>query len=812
MNRKIITRIGVVIFASLVLYIAQSFREDVDASINNFFVKMSGGTSPDTNIIIIHFSEQDIAQLGPWPIKRNYYALLINQLTKLEVKKIGIEIFLSSRFVTQSVYDNLLKKEIERSGRVVLSSIAGRINEINNLYLTDSLSFPSPKLLNEEFLTGHLNYIRNSGYSIPLIIRNNDIREKAFSLQLAGIEYEAKSLEINFISRWAGFKKYSALEFTDLVFNKSSKLNKFKNKVVIIGISDPQIAVSIQTPFDDQLPGIALHAFALDNIINSRGINNSYYIFSILLFPILILAFIFYRSLFDKKVVLKYLLLGIFILTFSFLLVNLFYWKTSLALFVIPFIALIACDFVLHFLEGQSELKDVLDETTLLRNLLHAKENQLLTLQKEFDTAGEEPSRLVEKIKALKSDIERLKENEDDRSEAKIVIEGNVENFNEIVYTSTSMANVIEIIKKAAPTDATILITGESGTGKELVAHSIHLLSKRKDKKFVAVNCGALTDSILESELFGYVRGAFTGAFADKQGRFELANEGTIFLDEVGETSENFQVKMLRVLQSGEIEKVGSTTTNKVNVRVVAATNKDLSVRVKEKKFREDLYYRLNVIMINIPPLRERKEDINVLAKSFLQAESPDIIISKAVLQALNDYKWKGNVRELQSVIKRAAIFAKSEQRNFIRLSDLPKEIVKETRYTFDDLVIESLRSKKFSHSSITETANELGNVNRTLIAENFRGVILKSLVENEFNVEQTVLLVSGSDEDEIHKRVQAKIQTFLSNIENDLKKIETENFAELKNRFSSKYKNLPVKFHQYLDEVIKWNIKNGIK
>jgi DNA-binding NtrC family response regulator len=208
--------------------------------------------------------------------------------------------------------------------------------------------------------------------------------------------------------------------------------------------------------------------------------------------------------------------------------------------------------------------------------------------------------------------------------------------------------------------------------------------------------------------------------------------------------------------------------------------------------------------------LKERKEDINILVKYFLTMEPSELHISKSALQAMNDYQWKGNVRELESVIKRAAIFARSEKRNLIRLSDLPNEIVKESRYNFEDLVIDSLRNKKFSHSSVTETAKELGNVNRTMISENLRGVVLKTLVENNYDIEKTISEISGTDESEALERVNNKVQTFLLNIENDLSKAKSQNFDELKRKFSSKYKNLPAKFHPYLDEVIKWKIKNG--
>lgn len=229
---------------------------------------------------------------------------------------------------------------------------------------------------------------------------------------------------------------------------------------------------------------------------------------------------------------------------------------------------------------------------------------------------------------------------------------------------------------------------------------------------------------------------------------------------------------------------------------------------MKEKLFREDLYYRLNVINIEVPPLKDRKEDINLLAKSFIEAENSSLQISVSALQALNDYNWKGNVRELESVVMRAIIFTKSDGRNLIQLADLPKEIVKETTFGFDDIVLESLRSKKFSHSAIVETARELGNVNRTLISENLRGLAFKILVECNFNIDKAILTISESGDKETNDRVRDKLQTFIKNIENDILKSGVNNFEAVKKKFASKYKNLPVKFHLYLDKVIQNKIE----
>ena len=803
-KKQLYLQFGILILIVLLLLVFQNFRNNVDKQIATISYRVKGEIRPDTNIIIIHFSEDDIARIGPWPIKRNYYALLINQLSNLGVKKIGLEIFLSSKFVTQSVYDNLLGKEIERSGKVVLSSLAGNITSINGQFYTDSLSFPSPKLLDENLQTGHINYIYENDYEIPLTLINNDIHEKAFSYQLSDLQSDKKYLLINFVSSWNKIRKYSALEFAQLVYDKSPELNNFRNKIVIIGISDIQIAQVIQTPFDDELPGIGLHAFAVDNLLNNRSINDNYNFFSIILFSLILLIFIYFRNISERRIVLYYIIVAVIIFLILFISISEFYLKVSSSSLILPFFALVIFEVTDYFLRGQKVLKSAIDEAILLRNILSTKENELANLQKELSETGNESVQLSNKILSLQKDIDKLRANEDDRLKAIPVNRKEPQDFYGLIYTSGQMTKVIDLIKKSAPTNSTILITGESGTGKELVARAIHSLSNRKKQNFVAVNCGAITDSLLESELFGHVRGSFTGAISDKPGRFELADQGTIFLDEIGETSENFQVKMLRVLQSGEIEKVGSTKDQKVDVRVIAATNRNLTELVKAKKFREDLYYRLNVINIEVPPLRERKEDIDVLANSFLKNEEPEIDLSKAVLKALNEYQWKGNVRELESFIKRALIFAKSEKRKLIQLSDLPKEIVKESSYGFEDLVLESLRSKKFTHSSIVETAKEFGDVNRTTISENFRGVVLKSLVENNLDIQKTTSFISGTDNREVQNRVLQKVQTFIINIEKDLQSTEQSDFEELKKRFSSKYKNLPVKFHHYLDEILK--------
>lgn len=231
--------------------------------------------------------------------------------------------------------------------------------------------------------------------------------------------------------------------------------------------------------------------------------------------------------------------------------------------------------------------------------------------------------------------------------------------FGNIIGQSSKMLALYDLLEKVAPTKTNILITGESGTGKELVAKAIHYNSPRKEKPFVTLNCGAIPETLIESELFGHVKGAFTDAIATKKGLFEVADEGTIFLDEISELPLLMQVKLLRVLQDKEFKRVGGTEDIRVDVRIISATNKDLELAVKEKRFREDLFYRLNVIQIKLPPLRERKEDIPLLVNHFLKKYSEELnkkitTITPEALQILLNYEYPGNVRELQNIIERA--------------------------------------------------------------------------------------------------------------------------------------------------------------
>lgn len=272
----------------------------------------------------------------------------------------------------------------------------------------------------------------------------------------------------------------------------------------------------------------------------------------------------------------------------------------------------------------------------------------------------------------------------------------------QIVGQSRTLGALLDVVKKVAPTQATVLITGESGSGKELIAHAIHALSDRRDKLFLPVNCGALPETLLESLLFGHMKGSFTGAFANQEGLFEKARGGTIFLDEIGEIPQHLQVKLLRALEAREILPIGHTTPRRIDVRVLAATNRNLKQEVEQGRFRDDLYYRLNIMELHIPALRDRPEDIPLLVEHLVRKHNPELNkhfkgVDAEALRLLMSLPWKGNVRELDNVIEHTMILADGD---WIAAKDLPRSLIgaAESQTPFTPALKEAMRQYERQH------------------------------------------------------------------------------------------------------------------
>jgi len=321
------------------------------------------------------------------------------------------------------------------------------------------------------------------------------------------------------------------------------------------------------------------------------------------------------------------------------------------------------CGIMTH---GLSEAKDC---------LLQHKDGHDVSVIKNASVVRDEDKNIIGVVETV-TDLTELNKAQKKAEEAVLKL-GEIHRMDNLIGKSQAMRKVFTAIKAAASSNATVLVQGESGTGKELVAGAIHYNSERKDKPLIVVNCSALSESLLESELFGHVKGAYTGAMRDRVGRFEEAQEGTIFLDEIGELSPFIQVKLLRVLQEREIERVGESRKRKVDIRVIAATHQDLYSRVQKGYFREDLYYRLKVFPINLPPLRERKEDLPLLVSHFIKAQNRKTGkqiqgVSQEALRIIMDYPWPGNVREVENAIEHAFVLCNKDR---IDPFDLPVEI-----------------------------------------------------------------------------------------------------------------------------------------
>lgn len=327
-----------------------------------------------------------------------------------------------------------------------------------------------------------------------------------------------------------------------------------------------------------------------------------------------------------------------------------------------------------------------------------------------------------------------------------------------LIGASEAMQEVYQTTRQAASSRASVLLLGETGTGKELIAHALHRLGDRRNRPFVRVNCGALSESLLESELFGHVRGAFTGAIDNRTGRFEAAHTGTIFLDEINSTTPLLQVKLLRVLQEREFERVGDTQTIRVDTRVVAASNRDLSEEAVEGRFREDLFYRLNVVPIWLPPLRRRREDIPALVTHFLNAYNEEndryvVHIEGAAMEALQEYAWPGNVRELQNYVERAVVMATGDELTVDLLPDVVRGQSTSPSGSFRRMDFESLATQ-LVEEGLAKADDEANDLHGRIVDRVEREVIAQVLTRCD-GVQIKAAQRLGINRNTLHKKIK---------------------------------------------------------
>ncbi len=815
-----------------------------------------GDREVDTNIVLVYIDNEAIKSLG-WPVRRNYHALMVKTLGELGAAAIGFEVQFETANTEYPEYDELLANVLSGSPSV-LAAYFGAVNDTLSGQQSSSnplLSYPQVRisgtagsrthlplrgLMAASAGIGHLNI--NDDGSIPIFISGVEGIVPAFGLEVlrvyAGLSRDAlafsgSSLEFvagasgrriatdgrgnatpNFpasVSRFRAFPFLEVLRSYDAISSGGTPLvpvSAFKGKIVLVGIIAEGRSAFLPTPVHPRFPSLVYHATFIDNALQSSFLTSPGPITSGLV--ILLSAFLPAWAILTLR---SWRAGGIVIAQFVLLAVVSVFAFTILQ-FILPIVPAfatglwsVAITLLYRNRVSSNQVAQLQSEKDAIVARLKDREAKVTVLERqlmslESSRPDDRTKALLEEIGKYKLEIRSLSSQADDMDTYSHEGDAGVTTFEGMVFHNHGpMKPVTDFVRKIASSNAPVLILGQSGTGKELVARAIHSQSPRASKSFIAVNCGALAETLLESELFGHERGAFTGAVKEKPGRFELADGGTIFLDEIGEVSEGFQLKLLRVLQEGELERVGGTDTIKVDVRVIAATNKNVREHVQAGRFREDLYYRLNVLTVELPSLKDRSEDIPYLVQHSVSREGCQGV-SKNVMDAFQQYPWPGNVRELESVIKRAALLAKADARSVISMKDVTAEVAASFQRigALEDKVLEIMRDKGFSRSAVSETATELGGLNRGTVAEHLRGQFLKAFVDNQFDLDNTVRFLSLSDDTEIRERARKRLEEYLLNIASVIEKQKPWEESSL--LLKPKVKNLPLRFQIHVDQI----------
>jgi transcriptional regulator with GAF, ATPase, and Fis domain len=830
---------------------------------------LRGAIPADTNIVLVYIDDQAVQTLG-WPVRRNFYALMVTVLRQLKVRAIGLEPVFETRQPEYLEYDDLLATVSASAGNVVATSYFDRVSAAGSEVETDSIGGgrmqasvrlvamrgrgyhgPYDALRRSVAGIGHVNFTERG--DVPVFIQTGLDLEPSFGLEILRVAFggQVKFLgagegappgvnggrvrmsgkdgsivfsapggitRLSYPGPLTSFTRYPFLEvlrsYDALRAEREAllPLSRLNDKIVLVGLLAEGRGQFFPTPVDPRMPSLVVHASFLDNALAGR------FPATVPLWLVALGSFVFAMLCMAAAArctpARGVALIALALLSWAGLSQALFA-AGAIALPVVPAVVIALAGGGWMVARGHRDTRTTVtaltEEKAQILEQLHDREARVAMLERELEGAEgsgaeERTRRLLEEIREYKSEIRSLSSRADDLepyganadtdAEVPAVFEG-------IVYARDgAMGPIVDFIEKIAASDASVLILGESGTGKEMIARAIHARSGRKDGPFIAVNCGALSEGLLESELFGHEKGAFTGAVKERMGRFELAHQGTIFLDEIGETSDGFQVKLLRVLQRGEFERVGGTHMLNSDARVVAATNKNLKELVRTGGFREDLFYRLNVLTVELPPLRDRREDIALLVQHFLRSEGEGLSISRNVMEALEAYGWPGNVRELESAIRRAALLARAEKRSMISVRDLTDEVAAAVlgKVPLEEQILASLREKGFSRSSIMETAAEVGGLNRGTVAEYLRGEVIMAFVEHRFDAEKTVRVISLSADATVNERVRKRLIDYLANLVEAMERERPWN--EAREGLRPKMKNLPQRYHRYLEEA----------
>jgi len=872
--KKLPVILVIIIGFSLLTVLNLSVSEIIEDSLIDLRFKLRGERHLSDNFLLVFIGSEDFHDLGGWPITRDYYVYMIYLLSEHGAKVTGLDLLFNRPNTRYPEFDDMLTSFTQAARNVCLPMAYIKINadslekksnnlqsaknpeeSFKNIYRGMQPIFPFPQLKKYLAGLGFSNIEKESVVrKIPLVVTEDDSFRLSFGAELARLYLDVKPENVSFtpnglilkkndslsipiqldnsarlrLNHFGDLHNVNSISFVDLfqIFRTNPDSIDLKNKLVFLAITAPGTPTLKATPLSPAVPASLIQLTVADNIIQQNFLAELSLFWKIVFISFLAVSIWFIWERWESyliriagslAVLFFYWLIVVLLFNVRSLILPLFYpslaWVTTLTFEAIWF-------------SFQRQKNQITQQTAFeiqivnKQNQLHQAETRLIELQNKLQHESEERANLSAQsqqyLEEQQSEVQRLEKQLSDLQAYQAIPESappRFENFEIIHGPDSKMTMVLKLIQKVGFDDIPVLILGDTGTGKELVARAIHQCSQRKSKPFLAINCGALSETLLESELFGHEKGSFTGAQTRRRGRFELANGGTLFLDEITETSPSFQAKLLRVLQEGTFERLGSEQTLKVDVRIIAASNRNLKKSVDEETFRADLFYRLNGFPIQLPPLSERREDIPLLAVFFLEKYNYSSIknFSGQVMLALTNYPWPGNVRELENVIRRAAILAQSEGRKMIRLIDLPEEIQQQSPEALTALhqpievqILDMLRRLQFSHTSISQTARALGNRDRGTITEYLRGICFQYLVEADFNVNLAAQRIAATDDENTVAQVLSKIERYLKKIRLIALDLNCQKPGWSRpEELQPKFKGLPKKYLPFLAKVI---------
>ncbi len=850
--------------ASFILLLLAVLLHSQLTTIDNLFIDYrfnNRGAQPvDSSIVVLTFNDDDLQVIGGHAKIQAQVPLLFTALNSLGARVIGFDIILDElnndvlnrpegmipalrtyRNVCLAVlYKSSVHEDASAPESAPVDTSVDSLSASQTATLENLLP-PVPRLLNAAAGLGHNNFGSEAIVRrVPLVINTPEMGSiPAFSLEVLrlyhglpqdSIQYQNTSVLLhgrntslkvpttsnNMFINYAGGRKsvktVSAVAFLRSYINYVSghapamPLDFVENKIVLVGLDSHVKGQSLTNPFNEVMPTVFVQANAVNTILTQSFIYSFPDVITYLLLfaMVFIITYLFlYGKPFRAMIISLLLFIGYIVLSFFLFFENILL-PIHPAVMALPTIFLI-----LLYKFGTSERMVQLNDNS------QSKAVPALVLSEPSAEMNRSEEEKPNPAPVPKSPPQHSANGQNGKYMAPkyfhdIDFDKNAREANGLYFHRNSkFKKVVDMIIKVAPSNAPVLITGESGTGKELAARAIHDNSPRKEQNFVALNCASIQENLLESELFGHEKGAYTGADTQKIGLFQVADGGTVFLDEIAEMSDPLQSKLLRVLQFKEFYRVGGIAPVKVDVRLVAATNKEPELQLQNGLLRKDLYYRISTIRIHLLPLSERREDIPILIRKFLVDEdAAHFDLSPNAYHALLNFNWPGNIRQLQSVVQRAVIFAKAESSDKILLSHLPGEI---TNSAIDDQDLEqrilfSLRAKKFSHSSINETARELGDLNRSTVTGYLRGMCLRELSSSQFDMFEASQKLAGSSDETSIEHILKKNKEYLGNLSVAVhKNRHRENLVDF---LQKKYKNIPKRYHPYLAETVEY-LKN---